>query len=102
MNVPEPVSTTIAPGAERQRRAPAAAAAPEPAPSGDMSTALGEQIPDILPPLPPLPDPPGTAYVAAVLSGALSPRPVTPQEIYRRTGEWTPPDSPFRLADKII
>ena len=57
---------------------------------------------DILPPLPPPPDPPGTAYVAAVLSGALSPKPTSAREIFLRVGEWTPPDSPLRLADKTI
>lgn len=57
---------------------------------------------DILPPLPPPPDPPGTAYVAAVLSGALSPKPASAQEVFLRVGEWTPPDSPLRLADKTV
>lgn len=55
---------------------------------------------EFLPPLPAPPDPPGTAYVAAVLSGALSPKPTSAREIFLRTGEWTPPDSSLRLADK--
>jgi hypothetical protein len=58
---------------------------------------------DILPPIPSPPDPPGTAYVAALLSGALSPRPASIEEVVLRSGKrWTPPDSLFRLADKTI
>ena len=44
---------------------------------------------------------PGTDYVRAVLSGALSPRPTTAQELFMRTGTgWVPPESEYRLADK--
>jgi hypothetical protein len=54
---------------------------------------------------PPLPEPaaPGTAFVMAVLSGALAPRPTSMQEVFLRTGTgWVPPDSEYRLADKKI
>jgi hypothetical protein len=54
---------------------------------------------------PPLPEPaaPGTAFVMAVLSGALAPRPTSMQEVFLRTGTgWVPPDSDYRLADKKI
>jgi hypothetical protein len=53
-------------------------------------------------PAPPMPlEQPGTDYVRAVLSGALSPRPITAQELFTRTGTgWVPPESEYRLADK--
>lgn len=57
------------------------------------------------PAAPPLPDPatPGTAFVAAVLSGALAPRPASAQEVFMRNGtSWTPPASDYQLADKKI
>lgn len=106
MIAPEPVSAAIASGVERQPRT-RTAAVPPPAPPDSASTngasaTQREAIAEILPPLPAPPDPPGTAYVAAVLSGALSPKPTTPHEIYLRTGQWTPPESPLRLADKTI
>lgn len=44
---------------------------------------------------------PGADYVRAVISGALSPRPKTAQELFMRTGTtWTPPELEYRLADK--
>ncbi len=44
---------------------------------------------------------PGADYVRAVISGALSPRPTTAQELFARTGTgWMPPESEYRLADK--
>jgi len=104
MIAPEPVSAAIAAGAERKPRVPAVTGSDSPAAnsSGESGAALREHLAELLPPLPPPPDPPGPAYVAAVLSGALSPKPVTPQQIYQRTGEWAPPDSPLHLADKTI
>ncbi|HHY51092.1 MAG TPA: hypothetical protein GYA10_15275 [Alphaproteobacteria bacterium] len=58
---------------------------------------------DVLPPMPPPPDPPGTMFAAAVIAGALSPKPETPEEIFLRLGSaWTPPDSELRLADRTI
>ena len=57
---------------------------------------------DVLPPLPNAPAPPGTAFAAAILSGALPPRPRTQEEVFLRLGStgWTPPDSDLRLADR--
>ena len=51
---------------------------------------------------PPMPvEQPGTDYVRAVISGALSPRPKSAQELFMRTGSgWIPPESEYRLADK--
>jgi hypothetical protein len=63
----------------------------------------GERFADVLPPLPAPPDPPGTMFAAALVSGALSPRPETPQELLLRLGtSWSPPDSDLRLADRKI
>ena len=60
-------------------------------------------VPETLPPLPLPPKPPGEAFAAAVMSGALSPKPVTPQEIFMRLGgNWSPPDSSLHLTDKLI
>jgi hypothetical protein len=106
MIAPKHIAGTGALGAERQPRM-ATGAPPQPAPSesaakGDAFPMLKESLADILPPLPAPPDPPGTAYVAAVLSGALAPKPTSAQEVYLRVGEWAPPDSPFRLTDKTI
>jgi len=51
--------------------------------------------------LPPPSEPSGAAYVRAVISGALSPRPTTAQELFARVGTgWVPPESEYRLADK--
>ena len=53
-------------------------------------------------PPPPMPlEQPGTDYVRAVISGALSPRPKSAQELFMRTGSgWIPTESEYRLADK--
>ena len=52
-------------------------------------------------PVEPPTEQPGAAYVRAVISGALSPRPTTAQELFARTGTgWVPPESEYRLADK--
>lgn len=89
---------------------------PRPAPVGRRPSAAPEAsdsyaahaaaaAPSAAPEPPPLPerDPPGTAYVLAVLSGALSPRPTSLQELFVRTGSgWVPPDSEYRLTDKLI
>lgn len=106
MIAPEPISAAIPAGTERQSRM-ATGNRPEPAvvppvPSRHESVPLQSSPADVLPPLPAPPDPPGTAYVAAVLSGALSPKPTSAREVFLRVGEWTPPDSPLRLADKTI
>jgi len=106
MIAPKRINVAIPLGTERQPRAAIGAPSPQagadPASTGDAFPSLKESLADILPPLPPPPDPPGTAYVAAVLSGALSPRPTSAQNVYLRLGEWAPPDSPFRLTDKTI
>jgi hypothetical protein len=105
MIAPEPISATIPSGTGRQSRM---AMGEHPLPPatppdrGRASPSLKEALADILPPLPPPPDPPGTAYVAAVLSGALSPKPTSAQEVFLRVGEWAPPDSSLHLADKTI
>lgn len=63
----------------------------------------GRPAPAPLPPLPAPPDPPGTMFAAAVMAGALSPKPETPQEIFLRIGrDWSPPDSDLHLADRLI
>lgn len=52
---------------------------------------------------PPSPEPSGAAYVRAVISGALSPRPTSAQELFARVGTgWVPPESEYRLTDKTI
>lgn len=52
------------------------------------------------PPTPPA-EPLGASYVRAVISGALSPRPTSAQELFSRVGtSWVPPESEFRLTDK--
>ncbi len=107
MIAPEPISAAIPAGNDRQSRL-ATGGQPDPAavqhsPRKDQtSLPLHSALADVLPPLPAPPDPPGTAYVAAVLSGALSPKPTTAREVFLRVGEWTPPDSPLHLADKTI
>ena len=106
MIAPKRINLAVPLGTERQPRtatgAPPQQPPSEPAATGDSYPSLKESLADILPPLPPPPDPPGTANVAAVLSGALSPKPTSAQDVYLRLGEWAPPDSPFRLTDKTI
>jgi hypothetical protein len=54
------------------------------------------------PPPPPPPEQPGADYVRAVISGELAPRPTTAQELFVRVGtSWTPPESEYRLTEKI-
>ena len=106
MIAPKRITVALPPGTEHQPRT-ATGAPPQPASSGsaaksDAFPTLKESLADILPPLPAPPDPPGTAYVAAVLSGALAPKPTSAQEAYLRVGEWAPPDSALRLTDKTI
>lgn len=75
--------------------------APAPAPN-EPQVFDTPDLPDVLPPLPEPPAPPGTAFAAAVLSGALPPKPESPEEIFLRLGsaEWAPPDSDLRLTDR--
>jgi len=103
----EPVSAAIPPGTESQSRMAMSGQLQQasdalPAPNSKVPPTPQDSLPEILQPLPAPPDPPGTAYVAAVLSGALSPKPTSAREVLLRVGEWTPPDSPFHLTDKTI
>jgi len=60
-----------------------------------------ERTPAPPPPLPPI-EKPGADYVRAVISGALAPRPTSAQELFARVGtSWTPPESEYRLTEKI-
>lgn len=57
----------------------------------------------VAPPVAPPAEPSGASYVRAVISGALSPRPTSAQELFVRVGTgWVPPESEYRLADKTI
>jgi hypothetical protein len=68
--------------------------------SGAVEGTVESQSPEP-PPVEPPQEQPGAAYVRAVISGALSPRPTTAQELFARTGTgWVPPESEYRLADK--
>jgi hypothetical protein len=74
--------------------------APAPAPH-EPQVFETPDMPDVLPPLPAPPDPPGTIFAAAVIAGALSPKPETPEEVFLRLGgAWSPPDSDLRLTDR--
>lgn len=75
--------------------------------SGEVSGAVSGTVEaSSPPPEPPAPlpiEPPGSAYVRAVISGALSPRPTSAQELFTRVGTgWVPPESEYRLTDKTI
>lgn len=60
-----------------------------------------ERTPAPPPPMPPV-EKPGADYVRAVISGALAPRPTSAQELFARVGtSWTPPESEYRLTEKI-
>jgi len=105
---PEPVGSAASPVADfrprvvkgEQDSAVPAAAGPS---SRESRLPAEPRFADVLPPLPPPPDPPGTMFAAAVIAGALSPKPETPEEIFLRLGSaWTPPDSELRLADRTI
>jgi hypothetical protein len=68
--------------------------------SGAVEGTIEPETPEPVTVTPPA-EPSGAAYVRAVLSGALSPRPTTAQELFARVGTgWVPPESEFRLADK--
>jgi hypothetical protein len=44
--------------------------------------------------------PPGAMFAAAVIAGALAPRPQTLEEVYARIGSaWIPPESELQLRD---
>lgn len=85
----QPRSET-APRADRSEQARSATTAP--------SSAAAEKAP----PPPPPSEQPGADYVRAVISGELAPRPTTAQELFVRVGtSWTPPESEYRLTEKI-
>lgn len=68
--------------------------------SGAVEGTIEAETPEPVVTEPPA-EPSGAAYVRAVLSGALSPRPTTAQELFARVGTgWVPPESEYRLADK--
>jgi hypothetical protein len=107
----EPVNTAIATAADYRSRASVADQRVEPiASSANAGSAAianeeapGMRFDDELPPLPAPPDPPGTMFAAAVMAGALSPKPETPEEIFLRLGgAWSPPDSELHLKDRKI
>lgn len=74
---------------------------PETRPTSSQASearAAAEKAPP--PPLPP--ETPGADYVRAVISGQLLPRPTSAQELFTRVGTgWTPPESEYRLTEKI-
>lgn len=101
---PEPISSIETGIADSRRHRPPNLPAP-PRPAAPRAAASPEFDPPAAPPAepPPLPERAGTAFVMAVLSGALAPRPTSVQEVLLRTGTgWVPPDSDYRLADKKI
>jgi hypothetical protein len=101
---PEPVSSVIASAPDFRSRAHTADTSHPGGtrPGGPMPEPEAEsRVPEVLPPLPLPPDPPGMMFAAAVMSGALSPRPVTPQEVFLRLGSaWQAPESGLHLADR--
>ncbi|HTM78573.1 MAG TPA: hypothetical protein VL133_13210 [Devosia sp.] len=47
--------------------------------------------------------PPGAMFAAAVIAGALAPRPQTLEEVYARIGSaWIPPESELQLRDFAV
>jgi hypothetical protein len=106
----EPVTAAIAAADYRQRPAVSdqrvePVASPSNSGNATVSSeeAPGTRFHDVLPPLPAPPDPPGTMFAAAVMAGALSPKPETPEEIFLRLGgAWSPPDSELHLKDRKI
>jgi hypothetical protein len=108
---PEPVNTAISTAADfrprtalgdQQMIAPGATGGGAPS-TKEQSEAQQPRLAETLPPLPAPPDPPGTMFAAAVMAGALPPKPETPEEILLRLGSsWSPPDSVLRLADRKI
>lgn len=68
--------------------------------SGAVEGAIEPETPEPVATMPSA-EPSGAAYVRAVISGALSPRPTSAQELFARVGTgWVPPESEYRLADK--
>ncbi len=102
---PEPVSAALTAGTEYRPRAGVGELPDATGPSGKSADlpAFESRFADILPPMPPPPDPPGTMFAAAVMAGALSPRPQSPEEVFLRLGSaWQPPRSEYHLADRRV
>jgi hypothetical protein len=58
---------------------------------------------DILPPLPTPPDPPGSAFAVALLTGQLLPRPTSVREMQMRLGSaQLPAQGSLALHDKRV
>lgn len=104
-SAPEPVGTALATAADHRPRSFATESQVARV-LGNAAAADGEaasRLADTPPPLPLPPDPPGTMFAAAVMAGALPPKPTTPEEIFLRLGSaWQPPESDLRLADREI
>jgi len=102
---PEPISAAVTTGTEYRSRAamgegPVVVGTSE---GRNDSPAFQPRFADVLPPMPAPPDPPGAMFAAAVMAGALSPRPQSPEEAFLRLGSaWSPPESEFRLTDREI
>lgn len=75
-------------------------------PSVPTDAEAGEpETPPAFPAAPPEepPLPPGAMFAAAIIAGQLSPKPESMEEVFLRVGvSWTPPDSQYRLTDKLI
>jgi hypothetical protein len=101
---PERIETAAPLATEYRSRAVSRdSASPVAEPQSNTPEPTPAAVPETLPPLPLPPKPPGEAFAAAVMSGALSPKPITPQEIFMRLGgNWSPPDSSLHLTDKLI
>lgn len=102
---PEPIITVNAGISDyRPRTAPKLPAKPRPG-----NTEVAAEIDAVSAPAPaappPLPDPaaPGTAFTAALLSATTPPLDITAQELLMRNGgDWVPPPSGYRLADRKV
>jgi hypothetical protein len=108
---PEPVNTAISTTADFRPRSalgdqqtiPRSVSGNETLAASQYGQTQESRHGDVLPPLPAPPDPPGTMFAAAVMAGALPPKPETPEELFLRLGgSWSPPDSDLRLADRKI
>lgn len=97
----DPVERAIAASSDHRSRGTAASTGA----SGRRQEPEAQPAPraaDVLPPLPAPREPPGTGFAAAVMAGALSPRPETHAEAFRRLGSvWQPPNSSFHLLDRV-
>lgn len=89
-------------GAAPQLRTDAAVGAERPERSETSAPTASNAASEKAPPPPPPSEQPGADYVRAVIAGELAPRPTTAQELFVRVGtSWTPPESEYRLTEKI-